>query len=248
LACPVKYRWSYIDRRYQWFVKAKSYYSFGTSLHQVLERFHDSQDLGVQTTSEAVAALEENWMTSGYSSPEEAAEALAEGRVLVEGYVATVREAEEDSTTLFVEKELQKDMGDWTLSGRLDRITERQDGVIEIIDYKTGSVAAESPIYDIAMGCYALLALPLFPEKRLITTIVSLRNGERTSAERTPEELAEFEADLRKLASNILNRDYPTIDPKPKQLCINCDFLRVCATHPDFTEDFAVFGSIPEDF
>jgi len=248
LACPVKYRWSYIDKRYQWFVKAKSYYSFGTSLHQVLERFHDSQDLGVQTTGEAVAALEENWMTSGYSSPEEAAEALAEGRVLVEGYVSTAMEAEEGTTTLFVEKELQKDMGDWILSGRIDRISERQDGVIEIIDYKTGNLAAESPIYDIAMGCYALLTSPLFPGRRLVTTIISLRDGERSSAERIDAELAEFEADIRKLASDILNRDYPTIDPKPKALCTNCDFLRVCATHPDFAEDFAAYGSIPEDF
>ncbi len=248
LACPVKYRWSYIDRRYQWFVKAKSYYSFGVSLHQVLERFHDSQDLGVQTTGEAVAALEENWMTSGYSSPEEAAEALAEGRVMVEGYVATAVEEEEGSTTLFVEKDLQKDMGDWTLSGRIDRISERKDGKIEIVDYKSGSLPPESPIYDIAMGCYALLATPLFPEKEIITTIVSLRNGARASAERSQDELAEFEADIRKLASDILNRDYPTIDPKPKPLCTHCDFLRVCATHPDFAENFAAYGSIPEGF
>lgn len=248
LACPVKYRWSYIDKRYQWFVKAKAYYSFGTSLHQVLERFHDSQDLGVQTTGEAVAALEENWMTSGYSSPEEAAEALAEGRVLVEGYVAAAMEVEEGSTTLFVEKELQKDMGDWTLSGRIDRISERGDGAIEIIDYKSGGLAPESPLYDIAMGCYALLASPIYPGRHLITTLISLRNGERASAERTCEELAQFEADIRKLASDILNRDYPTIDPKPKPLCVNCDFLRVCGTVPDFAEDFTAFGSIPEEF
>jgi len=213
-----------------------------------LERFHDSEDLGVQTTDEAVAALEENWLTSGYSSPEEAAEALAEGRVLVEGYVASTIKADEGTTTLFVEKELQMDMGDWTLSGRIDRISERPDGTIEIIDYKSGNSSPESPIHDIAMGCYALLAAPMFPGKRLATTIISLQTGERASAERNQQELEEFEADIRRLASEILNRDYPTIDPKPKPLCNHCDFLRVCATHSDFAEDFSAYGSIPSEF
>lgn len=246
LACPVKYRWHYVDKRYLWFVRAKSYYSFGLSLHNALQRFHDSNDLGVQTTEEAVASLEENWMTAGYSSPEEAAEAMAEGRVLLKGYVEAASEAAETANTLFVEKDLQLDMGDWILTGRIDRIDERHDGSIEIIDYKTGSV--ESPLYDTAMGCYALLTRPMFPERQLHTTLVSLTNMERATALRDDSELREFESDLRKLAKEILHRDYPTIEPKAKVLCRNCDFLRVCATAPDFAEDFAQFGEVPSEF
>jgi hypothetical protein len=246
LACPVKYRWLYVDKRYSWFVRAKSYYSFGASLHQVLERFHDSKDLGVQTTDEAVAALEENWMTAGYSSPEEAAEAMAEGRELLQGYVNATVAAEDGATTLFVEKDMQLDMGDWVLAGRIDRIDERADGTIEIIDYKTGSI--DNPVHDIAMGCYAILARPIFPERQIVTTLVSLRTQEKAAAAREPEELKQFEGSLRKLATEVLNRDYPTIDPQPKRLCINCDFLRVCATVPDFAEVFSTFGEVPAEF
>jgi len=246
LACPVKYRWQFVDRRYLWFVRAKSYYSFGLSLHNALQRFHDSNDVGVQTADEAVAALEENWMTAGYSTPEEAAEAMAEGRTMLEGYVESLTEETESATTLFVEKDLQLDMGDWVLAGRVDRILERADGSIEIIDYKSG--ATENPLYDIAMGCYALLTRPLFPDKQIYTTLISLRSRERTSVAREAVELAEFESDLRKLATEILHRDYPTIDPKAKRLCVNCDFLRVCATVPDFAEDFSQFGEVPAEF
>lgn len=235
-----------MDKRYLWFVRAKSYYSFGLSLHNALQRFHDSNDLGVQTTDEAVASLEENWMTAGYSSPEEAAEAMAEGRVMLEGYVEAISEKPDGATTKFVEKDLQLDMGDWILAGRVDRIDERLDGSIEIVDYKSGSI--ENPIHDIAMGCYALLAGPLFPGKQLHTTLISLRTRERESAMRTNDDLAEFEKDLRKLALEILHRDYPTIDPKPKRLCVNCDFLRVCSTVPDFAEDLSQFGEVPSEF
>jgi hypothetical protein len=246
LACPVKYRWQFVDKRYLWFVRAKSYYSFGLSLHSALQRFHDSNDVGVQTTEEAVAALEENWMTAGYSSPEEAAEAMAEGRTMLEGYVDSLTEDIEGATTLFVEKDLQLDMGEWALAGRVDRVVERADGSIEIIDYKSGAI--ENPLYDIAMGCYALLARPLFPDRDMYTTLISLRTRERVSALRSDDELGEFERDLRLLAVEILNRDYPTIEPKPKPLCINCDFLRVCATVPDFAEDFSQFGEVPSKF
>lgn len=247
LACPVKYRWQYVDKRYLWFVRAKSYYSFGMSLHSALERLRDSDDAGVQTTGEALAALEENWMTAGYASPEEAAEALAEGRVLLEGYIADA-EAEAGATTLFVEKDLQRDMGEWVLAGRVDRIDEHPDGRIEIIDYKTGSQSAESPVFDIAMGCYALMVRELFPDREISTSIVSLRDRSRSTAVRTDDELAEFEHDLRKLATEILHRDYPTIDPKAKPLCLNCDFVRVCATVPEFAENLAAYGEVPSEF
>ena len=240
------YRWLYVDKRYMWFVRAKSYFSFGTSLHQALQRFHDSNDLGVQTTEEAVASLEENWMTAGYSSPEEAAEALAEGRVLLEGHIAAAAAVEDGATNLYVEKDLQLNMGEWVLSGRVDRIDEYPDGTIEIVDYKSGSV--ENPVYDIAMGCYALLARPLFPDRPIKTTLVSLSTQEKLSALRDEDELREFEADLRRLATEILHRDYPTIDPKPKPLCKSCDFLRVCATVPDFAESFGAYGEIPAEF
>ena len=240
------YRWLYVDKRYMWFVRAKSYFSFGTSLHHALQRFHDSNDLGVQTTEEAIATLEENWMTSGYSSPEEAAEALAEGRVLIEGHIAASAAVEDGAATLFVEKDLQLDMGEWQLCGRVDRIDEHQDGTTEIIDYKSGSI--ENPIFDIAMGCYALLVQPLFPGKPIKTTLISLKTQERIGAIREPDELLEFERTLRTLATEILNRDYPTIDPKPKPLCKSCDFLRVCATVPDFAENFTPYGEIPAEF
>ena len=39
---------AYVDDRGKWYLKAKSYYSFGTTLHRVLERFHDA-DIVVAT-------------------------------------------------------------------------------------------------------------------------------------------------------------------------------------------------------
>ncbi|MEZ5163756.1 MAG: PD-(D/E)XK nuclease family protein [Fimbriimonadaceae bacterium] len=104
LACPTKYMWTYIDSRGKWYLRSKSYYSFGTSLHSVLQRFHDSGDTGVTTTAEAVAALEESWVQAGYESQEQMMQALGEGKEIVEKYVEESLAAPVTAKTLFVER------------------------------------------------------------------------------------------------------------------------------------------------
>ena len=74
----MKYLWTYVDARGKWYLKAKSYYSFGTTLHKVLERFHDSGDVGVTTVGDALKVYEESWLEAGYASPEEMQEAFEE--------------------------------------------------------------------------------------------------------------------------------------------------------------------------
>src|SRR5579862_10058155 len=159
LACPVKYRWTFIDDRGKLYLRAKSYYSFGTTLHRVLERFHSSDDAGVETTDQVMATYEENWIDAGFSSVEEMAEAFHEGKEMLERHVDEIRKRETTAKILFVEKQLKLDMGSFDLTGRIDRIDEHDDGTLEIVDYKTGrdEVTVEDVANDIAMNCYQLL-------------------------------------------------------------------------------------------
>src|ERR1051326_5113827 len=134
LACPVKYRWTYVDDRGKWYLRSKSYYSFGSTLHRVLERFHSSDDAGVETTAEALAAYEENWIDAGFSSAEEMAEAYHEGKEILERHVQDFAKRESAARVLYVEKQLRLDMGLFDLTGRIDRIDEHEDGTLEIVD------------------------------------------------------------------------------------------------------------------
>jgi hypothetical protein len=80
LACPTKYYWTYIDPKGRYYLRSKHYYSFGTTLHRVLQQFHDASETGVATVGDAVRAMEENWVSAGYTSAEHMAEAAGEGR------------------------------------------------------------------------------------------------------------------------------------------------------------------------
>src|SRR5437660_5903394 len=94
LACPVKYRWTFVDDRGKLYLRSKSYYSFGTSLHRALERLHGAEDNGVEPTAQALAAFEENWIDAGFSSAEEMAEAYHEGKEILERHVEDYKKRE----------------------------------------------------------------------------------------------------------------------------------------------------------
>ncbi len=236
LACPVKYKWTYVDGRGKWFMRAKSYYSFGYSLHNVLQRFHDSGDVGVQTVEQAIAALEDNWISAGYSSPEEAQEAFAEGREVLATYIEQHEKRDITTSTLFVEKRLKMDLGSFYLIGRVDRVDEYEDGTLEIIDYKSGRSKTDIDEIknDIAMNCYQLLVRSMLPDKRVLSTIIALRTHERASYEPSEEELSEFAMLIKELGVEIINRDYENIKPSYKELCGGCDFLRLCLKDEEF--------------
>ncbi len=233
LACPVKYRYTYVDDRARWLLRAKSYYSFGTTLHRVLQRFHDSGDVGVTTTAEVLAAYEESWIDAGFNSAEEMAEAFGEGKEILERHVATTLAMPEVAKTLFVERQLRQDFGDFVLIGRIDRVDEYEDGTLEIVDYKSGraSVSEEDVASDIAMCCYQLLLRHKYPDRPIRARILALRSSESATHAMSPTEFVEFERDISLLARMILSENFYERKPVRKPICDHCDFCQpVCKT------------------
>jgi RecB family exonuclease len=237
LACPSKYMWTYVDDRGKWFLRSKSYYSFGTSLHAVLQRFHDSGDAGVTTAAEAVAELEQSWIEAGYESQDHMMQAMAEGKQIVERYIDQVAALPATTNTVAVEKSLRLDLGPFVLLGRIDRIDRHDDGTIEVVDYKSGreTVSEADVATDLAMCCYQLLAREAYPTARVVASIVALRSNTRATAAMTDSEAEAFAADLRVIGEEILNRDYENLTPVGKALCHDCDFVTLCQRHEDFS-------------
>lgn len=242
LACPVKYRWTYVDARGKWYLRSKSYYSFGTTLHRVLERFHNSNDAGVETTADAIAAYEESWIDAGFSSPEEMQEAFGEGKEILERHIAEVLVMPKIAKTVYVEQLLGLDMDGFRLIGRVDRVDEHDDGSLEIIDYKSTRqhVTQEEVETDIAMGVYQLLLKRKHPDARVYGTIMALRSGEKASWEMSDEEMAVFERDVQLIGARIMSDSFFEFEPVFKPLCPGCDYLPLCRKHPDFLEQSVV--------
>lgn len=204
----------------------------------MLERFHDSGDMGVQTIDEAAAALDESWIEAGYGSAQEMQEALGEGKRIVATYIQHEVIRAKNAKTIFVEKLFRLDMGEFDLIGRIDRVDEYENGTLEIVDYKTrrAGVTDEEVRDDIAMSCYQLLLREAFPGRKIRAVIHAIQTNSRGTAELTDREAKEFKEELRTLGIEILNRDYEHMAPIYRDLCPACDFLPLCRSHEDWSE------------
>lgn len=227
-----------MDPRGKFYIRAKSYFSFGTTLHRVLERFHDSGDSGVETVHEAIAALEESWIDSGFASPEEMAEALAEGHSIIERHIEEAAQRSVDANTLYVERSLKLEFEDFTIVGKLDRVDEHPDWTLEVIDYKSGRLAVtpDDVATDLSMAIYQLMLARANPGHPVRATIIALRTGVQASASLSQEELDLFEQDLIQVCRSILSENHLERVPIYKSLCKSCDFRALCRRHPSFAE------------
>jgi RecB family exonuclease len=249
LDCVVKYRYTYIDKIARYYSRARSYYSFGSTLHHVLQEFHSE---GASSSSEALtAAVDQNWIAAGYETPAQESEHREAGHRIVEAYHAAHQERVEQAiSTLAVEKMLNWDMGEFRLSGRVDRLDQHADGSLDIIDYKSGRMSVDpSDIeHDLAMACYNLLVRKNYPGQSVVASIYCLRSGEHASFAWTDEQTAVFEEELTLLGQEIVSRDLTDVPPVPLDICPECDFLPKCRQYwrlqdrdeiadPDFPED-----------
>ncbi|MEP6757012.1 MAG: PD-(D/E)XK nuclease family protein [Chthonomonadales bacterium] len=229
LDCAMKYRYIYLEKIGRFFFKPRAGLSFGSTLHQVLQTFHEGG--AQQDPAELVEQVETRWISAGYNSPEQEHEYREASVGIVQRYHdVAIERIETGVVTLFTEKTISTDMGTFKLSGRVDRIDQHPDGTLEIIDYKSGrmDVTSEEVGASLAMNIYALILARNYPGMRVRTTIHALRSGAEASAEMSSEELADFENHIRTIAEEILSRDFENVEPHRIDYCQYCDFLPKC--------------------
>jgi RecB family exonuclease len=239
LECALKYRFIYLDRIGRFYARARAGYSFGSTLHLVLESFH--AEGGTASAEEIEARYQERWISAGYETPEEEAAYRAAGtEALLVYHRSAAERLAAGIETLFTEKRLAADLGDFILEGRVDRVDRHPDGTLEVIDYKSGrtEVTQDQVAGSLAMNVYQLLLRKLYPERPVAATIVSLRSGQEASASLSEEQAVRFEADLLEIGREILSRDFTELVPVRIEACEECDFLRKCGAFWRIEERF----------
>lgn len=229
------YRLEYVEKVGRFYHKARAGYTFGSSLHQVLQSFHEAGGSEAVSAAELVASVEQNWQSQGYENEAHEKAHRDDAVRILETYHADAEKRAGQTRTFLAEKMLKWDMGVFVLTGRVDRIDEHtEDGALEIVDYKSGrlSVSEEDVRGALAMSVYQLLVKRGWPERRVFATIHALRGGVTASASFTDEEMLAFEEDVRGLGLMILETDFDAVRPVPlPDVCPGCDFLPICSRY-----------------
>lgn len=231
--CPAKYRFEYIEKLGRFYRRPRAGFSFGASLHNVLEQFHTQGGAEAVTVETLTETLATKWQSQGYQSAEQEELYKAEAVRILEAYYERATEVPvvAAATVLYSEKTLNVPLSsELVLSGRVDRVDEHQDGALEIVDYKSGRehVEPEDVAGALAMGIYQTLVKYHHPDRRVFATIVALRTGASASHEQTDDEREWLTADCLETAETLKNKDWESVLPVLNDHCPDCDYLPHC--------------------
>jgi putative RecB family exonuclease len=130
--CPWCYKLQYIDGLK---AKAKWYFSFGTSMHNAVERFFRVRTPPAPSLEELLQFYEQGWISQGYESMEEETRYKEYGKDILQRFWEI--HAPDFRLPIALERRFNLDIEGVKLMGFIDRVDKLDSGGLSIIDYKT---------------------------------------------------------------------------------------------------------------
>ncbi len=205
----------------------------GTSVHELIVAF-DRAASATSAASSAVNDLDDlvwrNWHAGRFATDDNH-RALAEAKTLLTAY-ADLRQAEVVQVlgSEVFSQTAPRALGTGhtiVLSGRIDRIGQRNDGTIELLDLKTGAhLPTHDELYnDPATTIYHLLAAERYHAQRIVVAQLSLRTGGRVEVEFDADGVAAGKDRLREMARQLVADDFSLT---PSASCAFCPARSTC--------------------
>jgi putative RecB family exonuclease len=233
--CPRRYRMTYVDRPTPQRGLPWAHNTVGAVVHLALHHWWQL-DRARRTPVEGARLVERNWQTNGFQDAAQAAQWRDVAGQWVEQYLA--EQVDPDTEPVGVERTVAATTAGLALSGRVDRIDER-DGELVVVDYKTG----RKPLTEVDARGSQALALYVLAVRRTLrracrrVELHHLPTGSVAAFEHTEESLARHVARAQASADDIVaatdtlasgasaDEVFP---PAPSPACSWCDFRRHC--------------------
>ncbi|MEI7452565.1 MAG: ATP-dependent DNA helicase [Candidatus Falkowbacteria bacterium] len=229
--CPLQYKFAFVLRVPV--PSDKASLIFGKVIHSVLQEFVqplliidkskiDKTKLSVEKILEIYQA---HFVMDGYKDKEERENYYQKGYKIVSDFAEKLNAAKLPQI-LFLEKEFNFKIGEYSIKGAIDRIDALDDDTLEIVDYKTGKPKEKLEADDKKQLMLYQLFLEDFMKKKVSTlSYYYLESGEKISFTTKEKDLAKLREDLLAEMNEIRKLNFP---PKPSILCGFCDFNGIC--------------------
>jgi RecB family exonuclease len=224
-ACPLRYKFARVLRIP---TEPTVHQRFGIAVHQVLERFHDSNSARPGSLAELLELLDAGWRRSGLGLDGHEGELLQKAREALTLYHERLQGHE--SEPVWFERPFAFRLGSHHLRGRVDRVDrtgEGEDAVYELIDYKTSRPKSEEQLrQDVQLSLYALAAKEdwgLDCSRQAYYYILDDLKVPVSFEDREPEWVRDV---VLEVGDGIMRQDF---DPTPTPAaCAMCDYRIVC--------------------
>jgi len=225
--CPLQYRYQYILRIP---TPPAAAASFGSTIHNVLQKFYKgyTQDSSGELTH-LLDLLESSWIPVGYSSQAHQKRMKKEASEMLENYYHSFHTAE--IKIIDLEKLFKIRIGSSEfLTGKIDRVDQKENGGIEVIDYKTGRRPDDKKLKkDLQLAIYATAAsdpgLYNIPIEKIDLSFYYLQAREKITLNRTAEDLLEVQTRVKDVVQKIRSQKF---DPHVGPWCDFCSFRMIC--------------------
>jgi DNA helicase-2/ATP-dependent DNA helicase PcrA len=232
LACPLKYRYAHEVRVP---LASDPRFMYGTAIHNAILAYYQHRLRGYPISADdVVKVFERSWSSDGFLSRDHEERRLAQGRETLKTFVA--REDRSPTSPLQVEQSFKFRLGLNSVTGRWDRIDERDGGIV-VVDFKTSEVEEEKSAMQRTMeslegGQLGLYALAYQETRQVMPGRVELHfvdSGTVGSAAVNSGHLEKARARLAEAAAGIRAARFA---PKPGfNTCRNCPYSENICPH-----------------
>lgn len=222
--CPLKYKYRYLLQ-----IPARPHHSlsFGRSIHNTLQQFHELQLHGDELTQKKLIDLfDQNFIDEGYDSPEHKKARYGSGVSALKDYYHNFQKLL--GTPEMLEQKFNLKIDDVIFTGSIDRIDIDKVGEYQIIDYKTGSHKDQKQVdKDDQLTLYALAAQEALNLDISGMGLYFLEDkGEFITTTRTGKQLKQARNKLSKDIETIKTSKFPATPNSFK--CGFCEYRQLC--------------------
>jgi DNA helicase-2/ATP-dependent DNA helicase PcrA len=217
--CPLKYKFARVFR-----IPSEPTLNqrFGILVHQVLERYHQSDG---RTLDELLGLLAVAWRRGGFGDSEEERQLHGKADGALRRYHERMRE--DPGEPLWFERSFQFKLGAHTLRGRVDRVDRLPGGQFELLDYKTGRPKTQAQLRDdVQLALYAVGAREAWRLEASQQAYLYVLDDTKVPLPTDDVDRAWITETVHEVADGILAQGF---EPTPSfAACSACDFRIAC--------------------